>query len=610
MKRILIAAVFFFSSLSMAAAATAQHGVALHGKPFYSEGFTNFNYALISAPKGGDLRLGAVGTFDTLNPFTLKGVAADGAGMVFETLMVRALDEPFSQYGWIAESIFVPEDKTWVAFRIRKNARFHDGTPITPEDVIFSFETLRDKGAPAYRAYYKDVVKTEVLGSRDVRFIFKDGKNTELPMIVGELPVFPKHAWEGKDFSATTLQPLIGSGPYKIGKMTPGRSIQYVRVKDWWAAELPVNMGRYNFDTITYDYYRDGVVSFQAFLAGRYDFRLENVAKYWASGYYGSWLEKELLVKREVKNELPAGMQAFIFNIRKPMFQDRRVREALNYAFDFEWANKTFAYDAYKRTSSYFENSELAARGLPSVEELKLLQPYRGKEPDELFTKEFKLPKSDGSGEDRGNISMAADLLREAGWTLKGGVLTDSSGRPFVFEIINSDPIFERWVQPFLRNLERLGIRATYRVVDAAQYQNRLNDFSFDMTITVFPQSLSPGNEQFDMWGSAKADVKGSRNLIGIKDPCVDDLLQKIVQAKSRDELVIASRALDRLLLWQYYVIPHWHIGTYRIAYWDKFGQPGIPPKYGLAVVDTWWSDPVRLNYFDEMKKAAKRMQN
>ncbi len=606
MIRLLLSAIVFLFTFSIAAAQTAQHGIALHGQPFYSDGFTNFNYALISAPKGGELRFGATGTFDTVNPFTLKGVAAEGAGMVFETLMTRSLDEPFSQYGWIAESVFVPLDKTWVAFRIRKNAKFHDGKPITPEDVIFSFETLRDKGAPAYRAYYKDVVKAEIIGTRDVRFIFKDGKNTELPLIVGELPVFAKHSWQGKDFAATTLTPIIGSGPYKIGKLTPGRSIQYVRVTDWWAAELPINMGRFNFDTITYDYYRDGAVSFQAFLADRYDVRLENVAKYWATDYYGPAVDKGLIRRQQIKNELPAGMQAFIFNIRKPMFKDRRVREALNYAFDFEWANKAFAYDAYTRTSSYFENSELAAKGLPSLEELKLLEPYRGKEPAELFTQAFSLPKTDGSGEDRENLRKAADLLREAGWTLSNGALVDASGRPFTFEIINSDPIFERWVQPFLRNLERLGIRATYRVVDTAQYQNRMNNFDFDMTITVFPQSLSPGNEQFDMWGSSKADLIGSRNLIGIKDPVVDALVQKLVQAKSREELVVTCRALDRVLLWQYYVIPHWHIGTYRIAFWDRFRQPGMPPKYGLAVADTWWIDPDKIAFIKEMKGVIK----
>ncbi|MDR3425639.1 MAG: extracellular solute-binding protein [Alphaproteobacteria bacterium] len=595
-----VVALFLSFLISPALAQTPQYGIALHGAPHYPADFTHFDYVNPDAPKGGTLHLSALGTFDTLNPFTLKGVAAEGSGLVFETLMARSMDEPYSQYGWVAQSVTVAPDHTWVSYQLRPQAKFQDGTPITPEDVIFSFETLRDKGHPSYRSYYKDVAKVEKTGPREVRFTFRDASNTELPMIVGEMPVLCKHCWKGKDFAATTLQPIIGSGPYKIETMTPGRTIAYVRDKNWWAADLPVNKGRYNFDHITYDYYRDATVALEAFFAGRYDYRFENIAKNWALAYNTPAVQQGLIKKQEIKNELPAGMQAFIFNTRRPLFQDRRVREALGYAFDFEWSNKNFAYGAYKRTSSYFENSELAAKGLPSPAELKLLEPFRKQLPDDVFTKVFTLPKTDGSGEDRDNLRKAADLLRDAGWTIKNGVLTDAQGHPFKFEIIDAEPMFERWTEPFITNLKRLGIDATFRVVDTSQFQNRMDDFDFDMTIGVFGQSLSPGNEQFDMWGSSKANVKGSRNLIGVHDPVVDALLEKLVHAESREELVAACRALDRVLLWQYYVIPHWYIGTYRIAYWDKFGQPKIAPKYGLAVEDSWWVDSGKVGRIDE----------
>ncbi len=590
-----VAAIFclLLSSFS-AQAQSAQHGLALHGQPHYAPDFKHFEYVNPDAPKGGDLHLDAIGTFDTLNPFTLKGVAADGTGLVFETLTAKSLDEPFSEYGWVAESVTVAPDRTWISYKLRPQAKFHDGSPITPEDVVFSFETLREKGHPYYRTYYKDVAKAEKTGPLEVRFTFKDGKNTELSMIIGELPVLSKHSWQGKDFAATTLETILGSGPYKIENFTPGRNVTYERVKDYWAANIPVNKGKYNFDRIIYDYYRDSAVATEAFFAGRYDYRYENVAKNWALSYNTPAVKKGLIKKQEIKNELPVGMQAFVFNTRRPNFQDRRVREALGYAFDFEWSNKNLAYGLYKRTESYFENSELAAKGLPSPAELKLLEPYRGKIPDEVFAKPFELPRSSGNGDNRDNLRRAAELLREAGWTLKNGALVDAKGTPLTFEILEHQPMFERWVQPMLRNLERLGIKASFRIVDSAQFQNRVNDFNYDMITHVFSESLSPGNEQYDYWGSNKVDVKGSKNLIGIRDPVVDALIDKIVHAESREELVTATRALDRVLLWQYYVIPHWHMGSYRIAFWDKFGQPKVSPKYGLPVVETWWVDTVK----------------
>jgi microcin C transport system substrate-binding protein len=578
-----------------AQAQTAQNGIALHGTPKYPAGFAHFDYVNPDAPKGGDLHLSSLGTFDTVNPYTLKGVAADGAALVFETLMGSSLDEAFSQYGWVAESVTVAPDRSWVSYQLRPQAKFSDGSPITPDDVIFSFETLRDKGHPFYRSYYQDVVKAEKTGPRDVRFTFRDATNTELPLIMGQLPVMSKKFWQGKDFAATTLEPIIGSGPYKIEQLTQGREVTLVRDKNWWAADLPLNKGRYNFDRITYDYYRDATVALEAFFAGRYDYRFENIAKQWALNYNTPAVQQGLIKKDVLKNELPSGMQAWILNTRRPIFKDPRVRQALDYAFDFEWSDKNFAYNSYTRTQSFFDNSELAATGLPSAAELKLLEPWRGKIPNEVFTTEYKEPKTDGSGDNRDNLEKAAALLKEAGWTLKNGALVNAQGQPFVFEVLIEEPMFERWTQPWFRNLERLGIKATMRTIDASQYQNRMNDFDFDATVSVISQSLSPGNEEYDFFASSKADIKGSRNLIGIKDPAVDALLNKLVHADSREDLITVCRALDRVLLWNHYVIPQWHIGTYRIAFWDKFDHPPMP-KYAPqgSVTDNWWIDPAK----------------
>ena len=398
----------------------------------------------------------------------------------------------------------------------------------------------------------------------------------------------------------------MSSGPYEVDTFTQGRTITFKRVKDWWAKDLPVNRGRFNYDNMQFDYYRDSTVSLEAFFAGRYDFRQENVAKNWATAYNVPAIQQGLIKKENIRNELPAGIQSFIFNIRKPVFQDRRVREALNYAFDFEWTNKNAAFGAYQRIESYFENSELAAKGLPSPEELKILEPYRGKVPDEVFTKEFKLPTTDASGDARDNLRKANDLLTEAGWVLKDGKRVNAKGEPLTFEVIDVEPMFERWIQPYLRNLERLGIQASFRMVDASQFQNRLNDFDFDVTVNSFQQSLSPGNEQFDYWSSGQADVKGSRNLIGVKDPVVDALLEKLVRANSREELVTICHALDRVLLWQYYGVLNWYIGSYRVAYWDMFGRPALEPIYKLQIGDGWWIDPAKSTKIIDAQKRGR----
>jgi microcin C transport system substrate-binding protein len=456
--------------------------------------------------------------------------------------------------------------------------------------VIWTFETLKTKGHPFYRSYYAQVVKAEKTGDRKVKFSFGPGDNKELPLIVGQLIVLSKAYWSKRDFEKTTLEPPVGSGPYKIESLEPGRSITYRRVKDYWGARLPTNIGRDNFDTIRFDYYRDSTVALEAFKGGEYDFRQENSAKHWATGYSGPAVTQGVIKKEDLKNEVPTGMQAFVYNTRRPLFQDARVRRALAYAFDFEWANKNLFYGAYTRTKSYFSNSELASSGLPSPDELKVLEPFRGQVPEEVFAREYQPPASDGSGNIRDGVRDALKLLAEAGWVIKGQRLVSAKGEPMAFEILLSDPNWERIALPFAKNLERLGITARVRVVDPAQYQKRTEEFDFDMTVTVWGQSLSPGNEQRDFWSSEVAGVRGSRNLAGIRDPVVDKLIELVIQAPDRKGLVARTRALDRVLLWGHYVIPHWHIQAFRVAYWDKFSRPAKSPRYALGF-DTWWVD-------------------
>ncbi len=571
------------------------HGVAMHGDLKYGPDFTNFDYADPNAVKGGTVTFASIGTFDSLNPYILKGVPAAGLGLVFQSLTTQAEDEAFSEYGDIAESIIMPEDRSWVAFDLRPEARWQDGKPITVEDVIFSLEILKSEGHPFYRAYYKNVVKAEKVGERRVKFTFEGGINRELPLIVGQMPILPKHYFEGREFARATLDPPVGSGPYRIKKVDPGRTIVYERVRDWWGADIPVNKGRFNYDEVRYEYYRDSDVALEAFKAGQYDIRLENTAKLWATGYQSPALDKGWIKKEEIPFEGAAGMQGFVFNTRRSIFKDPRVRRALAYAFDFEWTNKTLFYGAYTRTESYFANTELAARGLPGPKELELLEPFRDRLPPEVFTEEYRAPRTDGSGNIRKNLRIALRMLREAGWEVQDGVLTNrETGEAMRFEILLVSPAFERIAGPFVRNLKRLGIEARIRTVDTSQYQNRLDDFDFDMIVTVWGQSLSPGNEQRNYWSCEAAETPGSRNYAGICDPAVDYLIDRIIQAPTREDLVVATRALDRVLLWGHYVIPHWHTRVIRVAYWDKFGRPPITPRYGLDLF-AWWVDPVKL---------------
>jgi microcin C transport system substrate-binding protein len=569
-------------------------GVALHGEAKYKPGFTHLDYVNPNAPKGGEVRLGVIGSFDSLHPYILKGDQAEGTGLVYETLTQGTLDEPNSSYGLLAESISFPEDRSSVTFKLRPEAKFADGKPVTVEDVIWSFETLKTKGHPFFRSYYRDVAKVEKTAEHTVTFTFAVKGNTELPLIMGQLPVLPKHDWVKKKFEETTLEKPLGSGPYVVESVDPGRSITYARNKDWWGANLPINKGRYNFDRIRYDYYLDQMVAHEAFLSGRWDFKLENIAKSWATAYNAPPVRDKLIIKKEVKNQLPSGMQAFVMNTRRPIFSNPLVREALAYAFDFEWANKNLAFGAYKRTRSYFENSELASTGVPAGKELKILEPFRGKMPERVFTEEYNPPKTDGSGNNRENLRKAMELLNKAGWQMKNNVLVNAKGEPLTFEIMVDSPTFERWIQPFLRNLEKIGIRGTLRLVDSAQYQNRLNDFDFDIILHVFGQSLSPGNEQIDFWSSTKADIKGARNLAGVKDPVVDELIEGVIRAKTREELLTYTHALDRALQWGFYVIPNWHTSVFRLAYWDVFGMPPENPPYGVPMADVWWIDTAK----------------
>ena len=599
------AVILLLSSPAAAQDVYVGHGVAMHGDLKYGPDFSNFDYVNPDAPKGGEVRQFAIGSFDNLNPFILKGQSASGIGRIFETLMTQAEDEAFSQYGLIAETVEMPEDRSWVAFTLRAQARWHDGTPITVDDVIFSLEVLKTKGHPFYRAYYGDVVKAEKVAERKVKFTFADGTNRELPLILGELPILSKAYYESHDFEKTTLVSPLGSGPYRVESVDPGRSITYARLEDYWGADLPVRRGQDNFDTIRIDYYRDPTVAMEAFKAHEYDFRVENASKVWATAYVGAVFDDGRIVKEEISHGIPTGMQGFVFNTRRGKFADVRLRRALGYAFDYEWTNKNLFNGAYTRTKSYFSNSELASSGLPDEAELALLEPFRGQIPASVFDEVYEVPETDGSGNARRNLRQALKLLGQAGWTFADGkLISPATGRPLEIEFLIVSPLFERIIAPFIKNLEKLGVASKIRLVDSAQYQKRLEDFDFDMIVASIGQSISPGNEQSNYWTAAAADTPGSRNYAGINDPAVDSLVASLIAAPDRDALITAARALDRVLLSGYYVIPHWHIRSFRVAYWNKFKRPEIAPKYSLGF-DGWWIDPAMDEALSGREKAA-----
>ena len=575
----------------MADAVLSDHAMTMFDNeiPKYAATFPYFDYVNPTAPKGGTLRLAVDGTFDSFNSFIPKGNAASTGSV--ETLLVNSADEPFTAYGLVAKTMEWPADRSWVIFNLRPEARWHDGTPITADDVVWSFETLVEKGMPFYRYYYSAIDSAEALNTHRVRFNFKESGNQELPLITGQLPVLPKHYWASRDFSATTLDPPLGSGPYRIQKFEAGRYIVQERVTDYWGANLPVRRGMNNFDIIRTEYFRDATPIRLALKAGDIDFRLENQSKAWADDYNVAVVDKGLLNKEMVPHRQPTGMQAFVMNTRRTLFQDPRVRQALGYAFDFEWSNRTLFNGQYTRTTSYFSNSELASSGLPEGSELALLEHYRGRIPDTVFNQAFKIPVTDGSGRPRENLRKATALLKSAGWSVRDlKLINEATGVPFRFEVLLSSKAFERIVLPYTQNLKLLGIEAKIRLVDRTQYMERYRQKDFDMLVAVWGQSETPGNEQREYWGSDAADSVGSRNLAGIKDPVVDELIELLVKSDSREQLNVRTRALDRVLLWGHYVVPHWHIRADRVLYWDKFSRPATPVRSGV-MRSRWWYD-------------------
>ena len=572
----------------------AAYAIAMHGEPAYPPGFAHFAYVNPDAPKGGTLRQAVTGGFDTLNPHVVKGVPALGLGFVFETMLTRSWDEPFSLYGLLAESLEVPEDRSAAAFHLNPAARWHDGTPVTSSDVLFSLEVQRAHGTPNRRQFYAKVASAEAPDDRTVRFTFTPGPDGrydhEMPLLMGLMPIHSKAWWTGREFERTTLDPPLGSGPYRVRQAEAGRRIVYERVADYWGRDLPSRRGLFNADTLDFTYYRDDSVALEAFMAGQGDVRRESDPAKWATGYDGPALREGRIVLEELPHRRPEFARGLIFNTRRPQFQDIRVRQALGLATDFVWIGKTLFHGALVRTASYYPNSELAADGLPGPDEAAVLEPFRDRLPPELFTRPFALPQTDGSGPAgaRANLREALRLLADAGWRVRGGRLTDGAGRPFAFEILLGNPADERVALEYARSLERLGIAATVRTVDNAQYQARLDGFDFDMTLRWWVSSLSPGNEQLYYYGSEAADQAGSRNYPGIRDPVVDAIAASIAEARTRAELVARVRALDRVLLWGHYMVPLFHSPVDRMARWSRLKRPQATPLYG-PLVESWW---------------------
>ena len=579
-----------------------RHALTLFQDIKYPADFKQFDYVNPQAPKGGRVRFGIVGSFDNLNPYTFKGEAA--GAVLNDTLLTSSLDEPSTEYGLVAEAVWHPQDRSMVVYRLRPEARFHDGTPMTGDDVIWSMQALRDAN-PFYNAYYKNIAKAEQTGEHEVTFTFNQKGNRELPLITGQMPVLPKHWWAGKDtqgrqrnIQETTLEVPLGSGAYVAADVKPGTSILLKRVPDYWGKDLPVNAGQNNFDEIEYIYFRDANVAFEAFKGDQYDWRTESSSKMWATGYDFPALKAGRAVKEEIKLRQVEGMQAWALNIRRPKFQDVRVRQALNFAFDFEWANQNLFYGQYVRSRSYFNNSEMEAKGPPTPAELALLEPLKDQLPPEVFTAEYVNPVNDTPQNKRKNLRQAAKLLSEAGWTITqdGGksVLKNQKGEQLTIEFLLDSPLFERIALPYQQQLELLGIGVSIKTVDSAQYERRTQTFDYDVVVANWGQSLSPGNEQRDFWGSEAASRNGSRNLVGIANPAIDKLVETLIFAADRDSLVTACKALDRALLWNHYVVPMWYIDYERTARWDRFGRPEKLPELSTGFPTIWWWDEAK----------------
>ncbi|AAZ33786.1 ABC transporter, periplasmic substrate-binding protein [Pseudomonas savastanoi pv. phaseolicola 1448A] len=583
------------------AAITESHGYAQFGVLKYPASFTHFDWVNPEAPKGGTLRMMAFGTFDTLNPYTFKGSSPVSTGNFLqygvnelnEPLMVGtgqydpSGDEPTSSYGLIAQSVEYSEDRSWVVFNLRPQARFHDGKPITAYDVAFSYRTLLKDGHPQYRTALQEVQLIDILNRHRIRFVFKRSGNPLLILRLGELPVLPQHYWKNRDFKATTFEPPLGSGPYRITRVQPGRQLVFERVKDYWGKDLPVNRGKYNFDRVEVEFYRDSDVAFEAFKAGEFDIYIEHQAKNWANGYNFPAVANGQVIKAQIPHRIPTQTQGLFMNTRRAAFADIRVREALGLLFNFEWTNRTLFSDAYERSTSYYPNSEFSATGLPSGAEWLLLAPYRDQLPASLFTQPFAPSKTDGGGIPRDTLRKALKLLADAGWTLSDKGLLNADKQPLRFEILLVNPNLERILQPYIEDLRRLGIYAGLRTVDRAQYKQRLDRFDFDMILMTLQQTLSPGLEQWQYFHSSQAAINGSKNYAGIANPVVDALLNKLLGAQTRDEQVAAARALDRVLLAQHYSIPNWYLNNHRLAYRNRFAMVTTPP-YTLGL-RAWW---------------------
>ncbi|WP_183925808.1 extracellular solute-binding protein [Rhizobium mongolense] len=601
-KRNMLVALVALISLPLGASAQDQNfriGTSTIGELKYQPGFKHFDYVNPDAPKGGNLRLSTSGTFDTFNPLLAKGEAAIGLALSFETLLKSADDEVLSSYGLLAEGVSYPDDVSSATFRLRVEAKWADGRPVTPEDVIFSFDKTKEL-SPLQANYYKHVVKAEKVGDRDVKFTFDEKDNKELPNILGQLVVVPKHWWEGtgpdgkaRDISKTTLEPVMGSGPYKIAAFSAGSTIRYELRDDYWGKDINVNVGQNNFRSVTYTYFGDRDVEFEAFRSGNVDYWQETQASRWATGYDFPAVREGRAKKEEVANPLRATgiLQALVPNMRRDLFKDEKVREALNYGFDFEELNRTVAFNSYKRIDSYFWNTELAASGLPQGREREILQGLKDKVPPEVFTAPYSNPVGGDPQKSRDNLRKAIALFKEAGWNLKGNRMVNAkTGQPMSFEILLSSPMLERWVVPYVNNLKKIGVDARVRTVDASQYTNRVRSFDYDMIWNVWAETMNPGNEQADYWGSGSVAQQGSRNYAGIANPAVDALVRMIIFAPNRDEQVAAIKAMDRVLLANHYVIPLFYRNTYWIAYWNTITRPAELPAYSLGFPDVWWS--------------------
>ncbi len=579
-------------SLSLPVKAEKQHGLAMHGSLKYPPTFTHFDTANPNAPKGGEFKLAVVGTFDTLNPFILKGTAPAGIrGIMFESLMVRSPDEPFSQYGLVADSVDVAPDRSWVVFTINPKAKWNDGVPITAKDVAFSFHTLAENGNPNQKMTYQKVDKVDIINDRTIKFTFKkvDGKyDDEMPLMMGNMALLAEHDLKGKDFEKTGLKPLVTSGPYKVAKVEPGRSIIYERDPAYWGADLPATKGYFNFNTLRFDFYKNATVAFEAFKAGESYTREEADPARWAQKYNFPAVQNGLVTRAEIPHQHQVGMRAFVFNTRREIFQDPRVRRALAYAFDYDWLNKNLSHGALTRTTSFFDNTELAAKGLPEGQELAMLEPFRAQLPKEVFEKPYTLPTFEKGS--RENLKIASDLLKEAGWINKGGKLVNAkTGKPFAFDIILNTPESEKTALALARNLKQLGITVTVRTVDASQYENLRTHMNFDMIMHFWGHTMCPGNEQLFYWSSKAADAPGTRNYPGVKSPVVDALANALMNAKTREELVSTTKALDRVLLWGHYVIPLGHPTKDYVAYWNKVDHPPLGPT-GIPTIHSLWS--------------------